>query len=247
MEIFGDIERFVAQSLYPYRVPLAILALVALVGLVVVAWRRGWFAAMRRHPLATILGVVGLLVVLTPVTWYLASPLIITTSVVEAAPPTNSPTVAPAIATAESPAIPSGAPGSPLPGALSNVPGATPLPAAPGSSAPVATPVERRGSFEGADDFHFGRGTARLILGADGSWTVRFEDFAVRNGPDLFVYLSPQPDRYSKKALELGRLKADRGAFNYQLPAGTDPSAFRSVVVWCKQFAVQFAHATLTP
>jgi hypothetical protein len=43
--------------------------------------------------------------------------------------------------------------------------------------------------------------------------------------------------------LELGTLKATDGAFSYDLPTGTDPSSFASAVIWCKQFAVQFAVA----
>jgi hypothetical protein len=74
---------------------------------------------------------------------------------------------------------------------------------------------------------------------------VRFDDFSVRNGPDLYVYLSPDPKGYAKGAVELGRLKATDGEFNTMVPAGTDIAALRSVVIWCKQFAVQFAVAPL--
>ena len=100
--------------------------------------------------------------------------------------------------------------------------------------------------FAGADEFHFGEGTARLIETAPGRFTVRLEDFAVRNGPDLFVYLSPDPAGYADGAVELGRLKADRGNQNYEVPSGTDPSSVKSVVIWCKQFAVLFATAELS-
>ena len=70
-----------------------------------------------------------------------------------------------------------------------------------------------------------------------------FDAFSVRNGPDLFVYLSPDRAGYADGALELGTLKATDGAFGYELPAGTDPGEFASAVVWCKQFAVLFAVA----
>jgi hypothetical protein len=103
----------------------------------------------------------------------------------------------------------------------------------------------RTGTFVGADEFHFGSGTARLIEGAPGVWTVRFEDFSVRNGPDLYVYLSPDPGGYSEDAVELGTLKATDGSFNTDVPAGTNVAEMRSVVIWCKQFAVQFAVAAL--
>ncbi len=67
----------------------------------------------------------------------------------------------------------------------------------------------------------------------------------MRNGPDLFVYLSPAPDDYAKGSLELGRLKATDGAFGYELPDGTDPAQFASAIVWCKQFSHLFAVAPL--
>ena len=240
MEFIGDVERFVATNLYPLRVPLAIVGVVAVVGLALLARRRGWFERARQHPIWTAVIVVGLLVLLAPVTWYLASPLVISTSVVEAAPPTaaNAPATPTPIAEAPSASVVGVAP-SDAPAA--SAPIATP-------SAPIATPpAERTGTFVGADEFHFGSGTARLIPSADGGWTLRFEDFAVRNGPDLYVYLSPKPKRHADDALELGRLKADTGAFNYELPPDADPADYRSVIVWCKQFAVQFAYATLDP
>ena len=60
-----------------------------------------------------------------------------------------------------------------------------------------------------------------------GSYILRLEDFSVRNGPDLYVYLSPAVDDYATGALELGQLKATDGAFGYALPAGHRPRRFR--------------------
>ena len=74
---------------------------------------------------------------------------------------------------------------------------------------------------------------------------LRLADFSVRNGPDLFVYLSPDADDYDDGALELGRLKATDGAFGYDLPPGTDPADFASAIIWCKQFSHLFAVAPL--
>lgn len=78
-----------------------------------------------------------------------------------------------------------------------------------------------------------------------GTWTLRFEDFAVRNGPDLYVYLSPKAGGYSRDAIELGTLRATEGSFNTPIPTGTDVSGVKSVVIWCKAFSVQFAVAEL--
>jgi hypothetical protein len=105
--------------------------------------------------------------------------------------------------------------------------------------------VVAAGEFRGADEFHFGSGRATLVALDDGSHVVRFSDFSVRNGPDLFVYVSPSPDGYADDAIELGALRATDGAFEYPLPAGFDVSTIQSVVVWCRAFAVQFAVAPL--
>ncbi len=107
--------------------------------------------------------------------------------------------------------------------------------------------VVRQGQFEGADDFHFGNGNALLIESQPGEYILRFEEFSVRNGPDLFVYLSPDPDGYDDAAINLGELKGTDGAFNYDIPPGTDISQFQSAIVWCKDFAVLFATAAFGP
>ncbi len=126
----------------------------------------------------------------------------------------------------------------------------SPAPSVPPTPAPTATPFEpttlTSGTFEGTDDFHFGEGTASIIEIAPGRYHLRLEDFSVRNGPDLYVLLSPDPDDYDEASLELGTLKATDGSFGYDLPEGTDPGEFRSALIWCKQFSHLFAFATFT-
>ena len=104
------------------------------------------------------------------------------------------------------------------------------------------------GQFSGADAVHQGRGTAELIdTGAE--VVVRFSDFEVTNGPDLYVWLvrdagiSESGDVKASEVLDLGLLKGNIGDQNYSLPAGTDPSMYKTVVVWCKRFGVLFAAA----
>ena len=127
------------------------------------------------------------------------------------------------------------------------------MPATSGSPTSVSTtvPIEPRvvlaGEFRGADDFHFGRGMAVLVETGLGVYTVRFEDFSVRNGIDLFVYLSPSADGYAEGVLNLGRLKATDGDFNYEVVQGTDVSGFRSAIVWSRQLGELFALARLSP
>ena len=237
MNVIGDLERLFATSLYPLRIPIAIGLALAFVGLLAIARRRGWFAAARRHPGRTGALAVVALMIGAPVGWYLASPLFIRTELIEPAPvgATAIASMTPVVAATPGPLdAPSERP-------TSNNPTPTPTPA---PTPFVATSV-LAGPFHGADDFHFGKGTATIIETAPGRYTLRFEAFSVRNGPDLYVYLSPDATGYAEGALELGTLKATDGAFGYDLPAGTDPANFGSAVIWCKQFAVLFAVAPL--
>ena len=69
----------------------------------------------------------------------------------------------------------------------------------------------------------------------------------MRNGPDLYVYLSKDvAGGKVEEMLNLGRLKATDGAFNYEIPAGIDLREVKGVVVWCRQFTTLFASAPLT-
>jgi len=212
MSVVGDLERLI-DDLYPYRWPLAIGVVLALVALGIVAYRRGWHRTVRRHPRAAIVTVAAMLAIGSPVGAYTLSPLWTRSTLEEA---------------------------SPLVGVVAS-PGAETLPAAAG----MAPRIVQQGTFSGADEFHFGSGRALLIETAPGVFMLRFEEFSIRNGPGLHVYLSPDADGYTENSLEIGRLKATDGAFNYDLPAGTDLSRYRSVVVWCKPFSVLFATAPL--
>ena len=231
MEIIGDLERAFAAAIYPNRVVLAIAALAVLVALAVIARRRAWASVVRRHPRRSGALLVPVLAVTMPLGWYLASPLVLSSTIDEPVP---------AVATAVSPR-PSLSPAASAPIAPRSGRAATPAPT------PTPAPLlALSGTFMGMDEFHFGRGTARLIETGQGRFVVRLEDFAVRNGPDLYVYLSPSARGYQKGSIEVGRLKADKGNQNYELPAGTDVSSARSVVIWCRQFSVLFATAPFT-
>ena len=232
MPSIGDLANDIARTLYEFRIPVAIasIALAILAG--VVAHRLGWLAASRRHPRRTGALVAAVLAVTLPVAWYLGSPIFIRTSLVEAEP-----TVAPGASVVPSaPATPSAVP------APSVVP--TGSPAAPPTPAPFVVTTLQTGEFTGTDDFHFGHGTASIVEVEPGRYHLRLADFSVRNGPDLFVYLSPDADGYADDALELGKLKATDGSFGYDLPDGVDPAQFRSALIWCKQFSHLFAVAT---
>lgn len=237
MTWLGDLGSAILGFAYEQRVALATAAVPALAILVLLARRLRWFAAMRAHPLATTVVGVPVLLVATPVLWYLVSPIFVTSRLEE--PPIVVAAASPgplASASAVRPAASS-------PPAATTAPTATPIPTAP----PWVPAPDRAGTFVGTDDFHFGRGTAILREVAPGQWTIRFEGFAVRNGPDLYVYLSPDPKAYIPAALEVARLRAAEGSYDTALPPGIDPRTARSVLIWCKQFSHLFAFATLPP
>jgi Electron transfer DM13 len=238
MSLLGDLGGWFLAVVYDNRFAVGALGAILVAGLLLVARRRHWAAAVRRHPVAASVAVVAGLVVLVPVGWYLVSPVFVRTELVEpplavAARPTVR--VTPAAAGSSTPTVPPAAT-SPSP------PSARPV--APTAPPWVPTPP-RSGTFTGTDDFHFGRGTATLHETSPGEWTIRLEDFSVRNGPDLYVYLSPARNGYADGAIEVAKLKATDGSFNVRLPAGTDPAGARSVLIWCKQFSHLFAYATL--
>jgi hypothetical protein len=223
-----DLARSFFDFLYDQRVAIALVTAVAVMIAAVIAWRGGWFAAARRHPGRTGVVVAIAAVIGLPLTWYLASPIWVRTSLVEAGPKAAAPSPVP------SPVVASSTPSV-------AAPTASPTPAP--TASPFAPLTVAMGEFAGTDEFHFGRGTASLIEVEPGRYHLRLDDFSVRNGPDLYVYLSTEPDDYARDALELGKLKATDGSFGYDVPDGTDVERFRSAIIWCKQFSHLFAVA----
>ena len=195
-------------------------------------YRLGWIAAARRHPGRTGAVAAVALAVALPVGWYLGSPIFIRTSLVEAEP---------AVA-ARPPRRPSPPPHRSI-GAVGRA-----LGLADGASDPAprrrSRPRPWRAASSAAPTTSIsGSGTASIVEVEPGRYHLRLDDFSVRNGPDLFVYLSPDADGYADDALELGKLKATDGSFGYDLPDGVDPARFRSALIWCKQFSHLFAVA----
>jgi hypothetical protein len=190
-------------------------------------------------------------VVAGAVVWYLASPLFIDRVVDEPlpferaapaeAPPSRSQIAAmsgPERAAAEKQIVQG------LAGAAKSMM-AEPMP--PTAEQPV---LIARGRFGEVDALHKGSGDALLYRLADGSHLVRFENFEVANGPDLYVYLvehrNPTGSADVKDGyLDLGRLRGNAGNQNYPVPAGTPVEGYGSVVIWCKLFGVLFSPAPL--
>jgi hypothetical protein len=101
-----------------------------------------------------------------------------------------------------------------------------------------------KGTLVGADDLHWGRGSIEVVERQSGPILVFKEDFEVATGPDLYVYLSPNPaGQELGEFASLGALKANGGTQEYNLP--DDYKNYKTVVVWCRAFGVTFATAEL--
>lgn len=102
----------------------------------------------------------------------------------------------------------------------------------------------KSGVFVGVGDgIHDAQGNALVIPLENGQNVLRLEDFRSTNGPDLYVYLAT--DSGASDYVNLGRLKANIGNQNYDIPAGTDLTKYDNVLIWCKQFSVLFGSAEL--
>ena len=99
-----------------------------------------------------------------------------------------------------------------------------------------------QGSFVDADSFHKTSGVTRVIK-IDGKRYLSLENFKTTNGPDLYVYLAT--NKYSKKFVNLGRLKGNVGDQNYEIPDDVDINSHNNVLIWCKAFSVLFGSAEL--
>lgn len=100
------------------------------------------------------------------------------------------------------------------------------------------------GVFKGVDDIHWGKGTAEISASQSKPTLSLNENFEVAQGPDLFVYLSPNPAGQDLgEYASLGALKENKGAQEYILPSNYQD--YKTVVIWCRAFGVTFATAEL--
>lgn len=105
-----------------------------------------------------------------------------------------------------------------------------------------AGPVEiASGRF--TNQAHNTSGLATLIEQPNGDRVVTLTGFKTDPGPDVRVYLVPDPRGSVRDVVDLGRLKGNKGDQQYDVPVGAEAGA---VVIWCRAFTVAFGTATLT-
>jgi hypothetical protein len=156
------------------------------------------------------------------IAWYLGSPLFIRTTANEAIPSA----AASASATSSATTAPFGA--------------------TPATKTDTGPTVLARGELQFVDSLHNGKGPV-MLLRIDDQRVLRFENVAITNAPDVHVYLSRETGgKWTEStSLYLGALKATNGSFNYDIPANADLAPYKSVVVWCRAFAVLVTWADL--
>ena len=186
-------------------------------------------------------------VVAVPIGWYLFSPIFFDQTVDESFPAVVAPIQATAVATDTDVAAPVSVDVVSDPTSVASAESETTVATVTAVEAELLPILN--GAFVDGESRYAGSGSAVIYELADGQRVLRFEDFEVTNGPDLFVYLSGHPAPLSGEELhtdavfELARLKGNVGNQNYELPADLDLSAFQSVVIYCKRFSVVFSMA----
>jgi Cu/Zn superoxide dismutase len=99
------------------------------------------------------------------------------------------------------------------------------------------------------------QGTVALVRKTDGKTVLRLQNLKTEAGPDLHVYLYaaavPAKSADAKtvksvKYVDLGKLPAPfSGFYEYAIPANTDLTQFKSLIIWCDVAGVTFAGANL--
>ncbi len=224
-----------------------------------------------KSPAKIIIPALVALLIILPLVWWLASPLFRDDVVDEPLPfalptqvaaaetiPTAAPTATatinsvPTIAPTDEPtAVPDETPPPTIESIIepTDVPTAEPtaIPEPTATAAPAVIQLSS-GTFQDADQAHKGAGNATIFQLGD-ERVLRFDDFSVTNGPDLHVLLVENIDGTNHDGIgnyvDLGSLKGNVGAQNYEIPAEVDLSLYEGVLIYCMPFHVVFSTALL--
>jgi hypothetical protein len=99
------------------------------------------------------------------------------------------------------------------------------------------------GAFVDGEPGHHAKGKVVTVVNGD-TTILRLEDLDATNGPDLHLFLA-KPGSKTGDGINLGKLKGNIGNQNYELPQNTDLSVYSKVVIYCKQFSVDFGYSEL--
>ncbi len=111
--------------------------------------------------------------------------------------------------------------------------------------------VTHAGDFVTLDTMRRAEGIASVYRIGESRLVLRLDPFSVSSGPDLHVLLSQNAEpRTSADALlptylDLGPLERITGAQNYEIPAETSFTRYRSVVIYSMSLNIIYSAATL--
>jgi hypothetical protein len=114
------------------------------------------------------------------------------------------------------------------------------LPAAAGP----ATQTLVQGELVRINAVDYGSGSVRIVKIGDDRF-VRLESVDIAGAPDMYVYISDRIDGQPGTFVDLGKLRATNGSFNYPIPPSVDIASIKSLVVWCRQFSTTVTFAVL--
>lgn len=108
------------------------------------------------------------------------------------------------------------------------------------------------GTFRRIDALRWGQGDVVIYEEVDEAKLLRLENFNVANGPNLRVVLSASSEPLTVEAMrqdnldiDLGQLAGTVGNQNYEVPADTDLSRYRTVVIFSPSVNLIYAYAPL--
>ena len=97
-----------------------------------------------------------------------------------------------------------------------------------------------------------GTGTITFYRLADGSYALRLDKFFVTANVDLEIRLTPLAAPHSTEqylaapSVLVAPLDITVGSLNFAVPAGVDPTQYRSVVIWCPLITSAYAASSLS-
>ena len=110
----------------------------------------------------------------------------------------------------------------------------------------VTTPIDNTLAFKGSFVNSVHPTSGNVTINKEKT-KLNFTDFKSDSGPDLDIYLVSNLTNVNGGFINLGDIKGLNGNYIYDLPANTDFTVYKHLVVWCSDFNVNFGYATLTP
>jgi hypothetical protein len=128
------------------------------------------------------------------------------------------------------------------------------------SSPPIVPPetetILQTGSFYPV--VHAGSGTVKIVQKSNGKRVLRLGNFSTDNGPVIYVWLSTAtlPKSSAAVSINVGDYEQIGDAIpagtnypivsqDFDIPDAVNLSSFKSVVIWCVKFKVNFTSAVL--